>query len=150
MGGIAVLALMTLGAASVAQPIAELPLTSATLLRNGESAELAPSVGRFGPTQDSVDLPGAQQLHSQLQWTCEGIAEGDYVLGLPMLAPQYFTVGEYLAGRVHLYLNDERLLWAGHTEPRKPEDAAEKGLYQTELRTGARVHLSPGDALRVV
>ncbi len=127
-----------------------LDLRGATLIRAGDPVPLAPAANRFGPGSDSVDIPGTKPFRSQLQFRCAGIPEGRYTVGLPLLSTSYAGFAEFLAGRVHLYHNDTRLLWTSHTEPVLPENAGEKRLYQAELRCNAPTSLKPADILRVM
>ncbi|MBM3474613.1 MAG: hypothetical protein FJX75_15220 [Armatimonadetes bacterium] len=143
----------SVAALAATTPVAELTLDSATLVRNGEPAELAPSPDRFGPGLDSVDLIGTPLFRTELRFPCDGVAGGDYHVGFLAMRQQwdgYVGFGEHLANWLQVYLNDTRLIITTHTEPQRPEDAAEKNLYQAELRCEGPVHVKPGDVLRLV
>ena len=71
--------------------------------------------------------------------------EGDYYLGQLILCDQFFDMGEGRYNPLHIYLNDTRLVWATHTMPCRPENAADQTHYQTELRLDKPVRLKPGD-----
>jgi len=140
-------------AALAATPVAALKVNSATLVRDGEPAQLAPAKDRFGPGGDGVDLNGAPVFKTQLQFPCREVAEGGYYVGLPVMLSQwhgYVGFGEFMGSCLHIYLNDTRLPLTSHTEPLRPENAAEKSLYQAELRCDQPVHVKPGDVLRVM
>jgi hypothetical protein len=132
-------------------PVVE--LHAASLIRDGEPAEFAPTVDRFGPGADGVDLVGAPLFRTELRFPCDGVPEGDYYLGLPVMHVQwdgYLGFGEHLAAWLQVYANDTRVLLTHQTEPQRPEDAAEKSLYQAELRRDRPLRLKPGDMLRVM
>jgi endonuclease YncB( thermonuclease family) len=137
------------GALSAA-PFLDLDLAAARLEREGKPAPATVAADRFGPGRGSVDLVGAAGAPTQIQFDCTSVPAGEYAIGLPVLGQGYLSFGEFYAQWLHLYVNDVRLAWTSHTEPLRPEDAAEKGLYQAELRLDRLVRLGPGDILRVV
>lgn len=144
------LTMLTVSRLAAGAPDFTLKVNDARLLRLGEMVQDTPSRDRFGPGLDGVDLYGDAFFHSQAQWSCRAVPEGDYYLGLSVLGYGYVHFAEQLAGQVTLYLNDTRLAYTSHTEPLLPEDAAEKSQYQAELRCDAPVHLRPEDVLRAV
>ena len=139
--------------AQAAAPAVELKVNSATLIRSGEPTPFTPAKDRFGPGQDGLDLVGAPLFRAQALFPCSGVAEGDYCVGVPIMLPQwigYMGFGEFMGHWLELYLNDTRLRWTSHTEPLRPENAAEKQAYQAEMRCDQPVHVKPGDVLRVM
>jgi len=137
-----------MGAADV-----ELRVNAATLIRNGEPSKFTTVKDRFGTGLDGVTLTGAPVFRTQLQFPCGQVPEGDYYLGLLTMMELwhgYLGFGEHLGIWVQLYVNDTRVLWTSHTEPQKPENAAEKSFYQAELRCDRPVRVKPGDVVRVV
>jgi len=141
------------GASAEAPSFRELPLPSATLMRTGDPADVVPVMDRFGPGLDSVDLPGARVFKTQLRFPCGDVPEGDYSLGLLTMMPLWsgsLGFGEHFPNQVQAYLNDTRLVWTSHTEPVRPENAAEWSLCQAEIRADAPIHVKPSDVLRLV
>jgi hypothetical protein len=128
----------------------QLKLDGAVLVRDGQNA--APQVHKdtFGPGLDGADLSGSPKFRTELRFSCKDVPEGDYYLGQRMIAPWgYFSMDEGLSGMLGLYLNDTRVLWNSHTEPRRPQKAAD-GSYQAEMRVDKPLHIKPGDIVRVV
>jgi hypothetical protein len=130
-------------------PYLELKVEQAKLFRDGKLSEMSPAADRFGPGLSSVDLGGAPLIKQRLRWTVSDLPAADYYVGLLMLGQGYLHFSEFFPSQVELYHNDRRVHWTSHSEPRRPENAAEKALYQAEMRAGP-VHLQAGDALDVV
>lgn len=148
----AMLVFLSMACASVDSaeaPYVELKVEQATLLREGAPAEMSPAPDRFGPGLSSVDLVGSPLVKTRLRWTLPSLPPGDYYIGLLLLAQGYLHFSEFFPGQIELYHNDQRVHWASHSEPRKPENAAEQSRYQAEMRAGP-VRLRAGDALDVV
>ena len=132
-----------------AEPPLELKVGDGTLIRNGKVEKFAPLKDFFGKGVDGAVLAGSGAIKPQLQWKCMNVPEGDYYPALLISSKHYIAFCEFAPNWAHLYLNDTRLFWAGHSAPVRPESAAEKVLYQAELRT-EKIHVKPGDVLRVV
>jgi len=135
---------------SATQPAFELKVGSGTFYHNGQVEAAKPYADAFGPGLDAVPLPGSQGIKSRLCWTCADVPEGDYYLGALFLYPLYLGFNEFLPSRIHLYVNDRFVRWNGHTEPARPENAAEISQYQAELRVDTPVHLRPGDTIELL
>ena len=111
-------------------PVAELKVNSGTLIQNGEPVAVSPVKDRFGPGLDSVALGGAPFFKTQLQLPCRDVPENDYYVGVPAMADNwngYVGFGEFLPNWVQIYVNDTRILITSHSEPLRPENAAEPG-----------------------
>ena len=141
---------LAMGGVLAALPPVTIPVESAAVIQNGQPVAATPSRDRFGPGLDSVDLPGARDISSEIHFSCASAAAGDYVPALLVLTPGYLGIAEHLASQIQIYLNDTRLLWTGQSEPVRPEDRAEKSQYQAELRCGQPVHVRPSDVFRIV
>jgi len=133
-----------------AAPVIDLDLAAARLERENKAVPVAIAPDRFGPGRGSIDLVGASGAPTQIQFGCAGVPAGEYAIGLPVVGQGYLTFSEFYAQWLQLYLNDVRLTWTSHTEPSRPEDAAEKQAYQAELRLDHRLPIGPSDVLRVV
>jgi len=128
-------------------PAATLKLEEAALLRNGQVETFGVQPDSFGPGIGSMTLHASSPYRAQLRFKVEGVPEGDYVVGLLALTRNYMN--EFAPGAVVLYHNDRLIPWAGYSIPVRPDNAAEKIKYQTELHAD-KIHLKPGDSLRVV
>ncbi len=152
-GAIVLIAALAVGVSLAATPTIELRVNTATFVAGSRPTESAPQPNRFGPGEDGSPLLGAPFLHQELRFSCAQVPEGDYYVGVAVI-PQpwinYLGYAEFLGSWLHLYHNDTRLPWTSHTEPIKPEGAAEKNLYQAEMRRDRLVHIRPGDILRVL
>ncbi len=135
--------------ARAAAPDCELKVVDAKLTVNGQPAKFDVAKNTFAPGQDSMQLNGDGPAGRQLRYTVQA-PEGDYYLGQLILCDQFFDMGEGRYNPLHIYLNDTRLVWATHTMPCRPENAADQTHYQTELRLDKPVRLKPGDTLRLV
>ena len=145
----------TLGAAAIASaadapsgtaPL-ELKVNDATLTRNAKVEPIQPMKDFFSAGRDGVDVGGCGPLKPQLQWKCTAIAEGDYWPAVLISSHEFLFA--FPPGWAHLYLNDTRLPWTSRSAPTRPETAADKSRYQAQLRAD-KIHLKPGDILRVV
>ena len=144
------LLLATCAMAVSADPI-EFKVDKAVFLKAGEPAQPEIMKNTFGPGSDAIVLPGTRGIRSELRYSCKDLPEGDYYIGLLMIVPWpgYFGMSEGTPGRVQIYLNDTRLAWTSHTEPLRPENAAEKKSYQAEMRLDSPIHIKPDDVLRI-
>ncbi len=130
----------------------ELKLAGAVLMSHGKQTTPALLKDTFGPGMDGTNLSGGKDRPDELRYACSGLPEGDYCVGLPVLSPNrsYFGVGEEVSYQLEIHHNDDRQAWTGYTQPLRPENAAEKVSYQSELRLDNPVHLKPSDVFRLV
>jgi len=142
-------AVSTASQASAAETPLELKVNDGTLIRNGKVEKFTPHKDFFGPGVDGAVLVGCGAVKPQMQWKCASVPEGDYCPALLISSRNYMSFNEFAPNWAHLYLNDTRLPWTAHSAPIRPESASEKVRYQAQLRT-ERVHVKPGDVLRVV
>ena len=145
---LAMIALALSGAWAAEAPL-ELKVSDGTLIRNGKVEKFAPLKDFFGKGADGAVLVGCGAIKPQMQWKCTNVPEGDYYPALLISSRTYMGFNEFAPNWFHLYLNDARVFWSGHSAPVRPESAAEKSRYQAQMRA-ERVHVKPGDVLRVV
>jgi hypothetical protein len=134
---------------SAAEGPVELRVNDGVLIRNGKVEKSAPLRDFFGQGVDGAVLAGCGAVKPQMQWKCTTVPDGDYYPALVLSSRTYMGFNEFTPNWVHLYLNDTRLPWTGHSAPGRPESAAEKAPYQAQLRAG-KIRVKPGDVLRIV
>ena len=129
-----------------------LKLNDAVFMVGGKATPAQFYQNAFGPGLDGASLGGNPKIRNEVRYSLKDIAEGDYCLGVSMMAgwPAYFAMEEGVNGCAFLYVNDTRVVWTGAGEPLRPQNAAEKNMYQDQLRVDQPLHLKPTDVLRVM
>jgi endonuclease YncB( thermonuclease family) len=121
------------------------------MMVDGKSAPVVVAKDTFGPGQNSVAMYGNMDYSNELRYTCKDVPEGDYYPGLTLTVPwgTYLGLGEMATSQLAIYLNDTRLTWTSHSEPLRPQNAAEKKSYQGELRVDKPIHVKSTDIIRI-
>ena len=132
------------------QQTCQINVESATMMVDGKPGPVAATKDTFGPGENGVPMYGNSDYSNELRYACKDIPEGDYYPGLTLAVPwgTYFGLGEMAGGQLAIYLNDTRLTWTSHTEPLRPENAADKS-YHAELRVDMPMHVKPMDIIRI-